>query len=351
MKKKTVLAELDYIFNIIKSSFHPQALAKYLTAKGQWDKFVKDKAKSFGIKVPGDFKIENVVRKLVNQQTNKFEDESDLVQDWVMAYLFLPEALDALDVDEETGKEYWKSRGITDVFTTFDKVRREHPDKEHNFAGFVSTSIPRVIKMYIREEKKREEPFLDESADSAVSQRMRKKIPHGERLKHEVQKDEGGETIPFGVQPGDIDKIQNIGDFRDDVIFKELTNNAVKYVKEHASENASKVFELRLNEEINLDMIAKKLSRSKQVITDYLHELEQVLLSFADKYKNADLTRLIQRMIEKTKGTSKVKKSSLTKLAEIVNELESIFPEVPKKDAQKIASITQYIRILSDRIA
>jgi len=202
MEKKVVLAELNYIFNLIKGSFNPVALAKSLTAAGQWDKFVKDKAKSYGIKVLNDLKVEQLVRTKVKQKTNKFESESELVEDWIMAYLFLPEALDKLDVDEDTGDSFWKSRGITDVFESFNNIKEKHPDQDHSFGGWINKSVSNALSKYLKEEQRREDPFISENADSLVKNRM-KNMPQKDKIKTPA---EGEEDLPFGLNPGDMIK-------------------------------------------------------------------------------------------------------------------------------------------------
>lgn len=348
MEKKLVLAELDYIFNLVKGNFDVAALARHLTAAGQWNKFVKDKAKSFGIKVPNDFNPEKTVKQLVRQKTNKFEDEQEQVEDWVMAYLFLPEALDKLDVDEDTGASYWKSRNITDVFESFNKKKDESPEKEHNFGGWVNSAAKGAISKYIREEDKRNEPFISENSEELA--KTMQKVPQKDKAKHSPK--EEGATLPFGLNPGDIDKIESIGDFRDNVRLKELTQNAKKYVNENAPKEVAKLFNLRLEDEfMPFKEIGEKLKKDKATISNYLKQLAGVLLDFAAKEDNADLTRLIEKMISKTKAIPKDKKAaSVARLSYVVAKLESIFTEVPKKDASKIASITEYIHTLCNKI-
>jgi len=358
MEKKLVLAELDYIFNIVKGSFNPQALAKYLTAAGAWNKFIKDKAKSFGIKLDPKYNIENAVRSQVKKKINDFDSERELVEDWVLAYLFLPEALQEFDYTDEEGKPHYKwrkDRKITNVFESFLKKEQENKGEDGNFAGWVNSAITGTINKYLAFEKKDKAPFITDEDEGGIQQKMNqeKKIKQKEYMQKHKQveeKDDKGEI--YGIEPGNMDKIQGIGDFRDNILFKELRSAVKKYVKEQASPEANMVMRLRLlDEHMPFDEIAEKMKKSKGAVNGYLQELAKVLLDFAHKEDNAELTSLLKRMSEKIKSPPKdAKAASVSRLASIVNELESVFNDVPKKDATKIASITQYINVLCEKL-
>jgi len=54
----------------------------------------------------------------------------------------------------------------------------------------------------------------------------------------------------------------------------------------------------------------------------------------------------------KEKGKEEDKKAAALKVfAGVMSDLESLFNEVPKKDAQKIASITKYIHTLCTKLS
>lgn len=358
MEKKVVLAELDYIFNVVKGSFNPVALAKYLTAAGAWNKYVRDKAKSYGIVMDPKYNIENAVRGQVKKKINDFESEQELIEDWVMAYLFLPEALQEFDYTDEDGKDQYKwrkNKPITSVFESFVKKDAENPDKESNFAGWVNSAITGTINKYIKLEKRNNAPFVTEENDSGVKQKMDKELAvkpkqHMQEHKQVEEKDDKGEV--YGITPGDMDKIQSIGDFRDNVLYKELRSAVKTYVKEKASPEANKVMKLKL---INPDMknkeIAEKLKKTEGTISGYLQELAKVIMDFAYKSDNVDLAYWLKTLTTYFKEENSPKKSSsIDRIASIFDELESLFNKVPTKDAKKIASITQYINVLCDKL-
>jgi hypothetical protein len=357
MDKKIVIAELDYIFNLVKGNFNPQALAKYLTAAGGWNKFMKDKAKSYGIKLDPKFNIEVAVRSQVGKKINDFESEKELVEEWVLAYLLLPEALQDFDYTDEDGKPHWKwkQRSIESIFDSFSRVVKENPEND-NFAGWATSAITGTINKYLAFEKKDDAPFITEENDSGVKNKMDKELGRSEkeytqRHKQVEEKNDHGES--YGIAPGDMDKIQSLGDFRDGALFKELRSAVKKYVKEHASANANMVLRLRLlDEHMPVEEIAEKIKKDRTTILSYLKELEKVILDFARKEDNAELVGLLERLSKRIKSPPKDKKeSSVQRLASIVDALEKIFPTVPEQDAVKIASITQYINVLCSKIS
>jgi len=357
MDKKIVIAELDYIFNLVKGSFDVKALAKYLTASGQWNKFIYDKAKSYGINVDDNRKVEKKedyvkfdfekeVKKQVRSITDKNEGDGELVEDWVMAYMFLPEALDKLSQDEETGEYHWKGTGITGLIDRFQQQQERGKDREHSFVGLFKRELPNVIKKYLRIENKENGIFVNDNADKITKNYMQKDI------KKQPARDKDDDSKE-DLSHIDLDQIADIGDFRDNHQLKELTDNAQKYVNKHAPEDVAKVFNLRLEDEyMPFEEIAEKLKKDKSTISKYLNQLAKILLDFAHKEDNAELYKLIEKMIEKTKEIPKDKKAaSIARLSYVITKLERAFTEAPNKDAVKIASITKYINTLCDKIS
>jgi len=301
MEKRVVLAELDYIFNVVKGSFNPRALARYLTAAGQWNKFIKDKAKSYGINVDPKEDFEKDVKNTIKKHVNKFDSELDLIQDWVMAYMFLPEALDQFDYTDEDGKDVWKSRGIRTFFEKFLDAGEKNKDKdvEQHFGKYVSKGIGSIVKNYIREERKHEDPFIESENENAIEREMnkeKKKVP-----KHKIKnvppdqlhqtdhlKDKGGEI--FGIAPGDMDRIQSIRDFRDDARYDELRKAMTSYVKKHGSPIVYKIMKLKIDDpDLKNKEIGDMVNKSEGMMSNYFKELGQVIMSFAKESENEDL--------------------------------------------------------------
>jgi len=313
MEKKVVLAELDYIFNIVKGSFYPQALAKYLTAAGAWNKYVAEKAKSYGINLDPSYNVETAVKNKVKQKIDNFESERELVEDWVMAYLFLPEALQEFDSDDETYK-WRKNKKITSIFESFLKKEEERTEdqKDSNFAGWVDKAISGTINKYLKQEERSNAPFLTEENESGVKQVMDKdlkekplrdremKVKRKEYMeKHKVDevKDDKGEI--FGITPGDMDKIQGISDFRDNIMYEDLKKAIVSYVKTNAKPEVYKVMQLKLADpDLSFEDIAEKMKKnSKGTIAVYFEDLAKVIMQFArDKGENTDLEHWLKKL-------------------------------------------------------
>jgi len=323
MDRKIVVAELNYIFNVIKSNFDPVAFAKYLTANVKWDSYIKDVAKTHGLKLKPALNIDKLIESAV--QTSFGSDlAADRIEDistWVKIKIFYPRAEDR--VKEEEGVDLSKgTRELQDIFQYMKRTEDKLDGLEGKFVNLIKTMTQNHIRNYKQLLKKEE----------------------GQVLIKDIDED--------GLE-NDIEQLPGTVDIVEEVQYKDLVEKATAYMKSNADDLENKVFLLRLKKDLNTVEIGEKLKKDKSTISRTLTAIRELLHSFSMKEDLGKLQEGLEKMMERFKSDNaeEKKSSAVETLNSVVARLESLFITPPKKNNEKIANITKYINALCKKIS
>jgi len=314
MDKKLVLAELDYILNMVKGSFDVTALVRYLTATGKWDKHIKDMAKTYGLKIKSGLNIDKLIESTV-QSSFRGELAPDQIEDistWIKIKLFYPKALSR--VDEEDLPEGTDPK--KDIFTYMLKSNEVGTleGMEGKFVSLIKSMTKNNIRNYKKVQKNKGEQVLIKDVD-----------------------EDGLEN--------DLDKL--VDDVEKDQ-YTELLNDVSTYIEKHGEEEEKKVYKLRIEHDLSQKEIADKMKVSDSVISNHFKSIRRLLHKYAMLSDNVALKTKIEERMNRFKEDKSEKKSNKTEqtLEAVVSKLESLIQ--PKED--KLAKIASYINKLSSRI-
>jgi len=320
MNRKSVVAELDYIFNVIKSSFDPVSFARYLTATAKWDSYIKDTARSHGLKLKPGLNVDKLIESAVQKELGDdlAADQIEDVSTWVKIKIFYPRAEDR--VKEEEGVDLSKGkRVLKDIFQYMKEDGEKLEGKEGQFVNLVKTMTKNHLNNYRRTQQKEEDRVLIKDVD------------------------EGG-------LENDLDRLPGAVDIVEEVQYKDLADKATKYVKQNGSDDQNKVFLLRLKKDLDQKEIAEKLKLGEPMISRIFDDIRELLHSFSMKEDLGKLQEGLEKMMERFKSVKK-KSSAEETLESVVARLESLFAAPVKKNSKKIANITKYIDALCEKIS
>lgn len=320
MDRKTVVAELDYIFHLIKGNFNPTALVKYLTATGKWDSHIKDMAKSHGLKLKSGLNIDKLIESMV-QTSFKGELAPDQIEDistWIKIKLFYPRAID--NVDEAEGVDLPK-QSLKDIFTYMKEKEGDLAGNEGKFVNLIKSMTRGHINNYKAKQKSEGEQVLIKDID------------------------EGGLENDLDNLPSKVDEVEEMQ-------YKDLLGDVTKYVEKNAKDVEKKIFKLRIKHDLNQEEIGEKLKLKQPTVAGYFKSLRTLIHKYSMSVDNTELQSRVEKMMDRFKDKDESKKSSAEETLErVVARLESLFIKNPKKDEAKIASITKYISTLCEKIA
>jgi len=319
MDKKAVVAELNYIFNVIKSNFDPVAFTRYLTATAKWDTYIKDIAKSHGLKLKPGLNIDKLIESAVQKEFGEdlANDQIEDISTWIKIKIFYPKAEER--VKEEEGVDLSKGkRTLKDIFQYMKEKEEKLEGHEGAFVNLIKTMTKNHMNNYRRTQQKDEDQVLIKDVD------------------------EGG-------LENDLDRLPGTVDIVEEVQYKDLADKATKYIKQNGSDIENKVFLLRLKKDLDSVEISEKLKKSTGEISKIFTNIRDLLHKFSMKEDLGELQGRIEKMIERFKSDAK-KSSAEETLEGVVARLESLFVTPVKKADVKIASITKYINTLCDKI-
>ena len=325
MDKKSVVEELNYIFNVIKSSFDPIAFVRYLTATTKWNEYIHGMAKSHGLVLKKDLNIDKLIESAVQK---RFADQlaPDQIEDlavWIKVKIFYPKAEEKVEMED--GVKLDKGRNRKDVFEVLEKEKspeaKDLAGLEGQFVNLIKSMTNNLIGNYLDEKKRLKEQLGDQALISDI--------------------DEDGIENDLDRLPSVIDEVENM-------TYKDLVEKAGKFIKDNGKEIEKKVFDLRMKD-LTLEEIGEKLKLDKSRLSGVLKDIRKVLHLFAAKNDLDELREKIENLMERFKDI-KEKKSSEEVLESVVASLESLFVEKKKEVNPKIAKITEYLDELSFRI-
>jgi hypothetical protein len=287
---------------------------KVILGKGHWKTYIKQKARSLNIDLPKGFNPESYAQKVIKQKLNKPEAEQELAFEWIMGFLFLSGS-----VSQEK-----------DLFQTFEDLRKNNPDRQHNFAGLFASSIGNAIKKYMRFEGKRLEDKWDESDAEKVEERVRNidvKYKHEENVNPKTK-----EKIPFGLTVTDVEKIQSLDDIVSDIAYKDLKRDLLKYVKDHdhsINQFPYKTLRLLYEDQYDQKEIAEKLNTTPKTVSVVINQkLKRLVAEYGamlkKKYKDPTLYRLMLNLDLVPEGIV-ASRRMVGYLHSVCTQLESIF--------------------------
>ena len=174
MDKKAVVEELNYIFNVIKSSFDPVAFVRYLKATNKSNEYLRGMAKSHGLEIKKDLNIDKLIDSKVQ---SRFNDElaPDQIEDlatWIKIKIFYPKA--EKKVEMEDGVELSKSREREDIFKILEKEKDPEAKNlaglEGKFVNLIKTMTSNLIGNYVQEKKRLHETMGDQALITDVDE-------------------------------------------------------------------------------------------------------------------------------------------------------------------------------------
>lgn len=324
MDKKALTEELNYIFNVIKSSFDPIGFARYLKATNKWDTYIKGIAKSHGLKIKSELNIDKLIDSKVE---SRFSDElaPDQIEDlatWIKIKIFYPKAEERVEEEKGVDLSHGK-RERKDIFEVLKKEKdpeaKDLSGLEGKFVNLIKSMTSNLILNYLDEQKRKKEQLGDQV------------------LIKDIDED--------GLE-NDLDRLSDSVDVVEDIQYKELVEKATEYIKAHGNDTEKKVFDLRMKE-LSFEEIAEKLKLSNARITQITKQIRKILHDFSMQNDYKELREKIEKMMDRFKETSK--KSAEETLDSVVSKLESLFYS-KKENNPKIAKIAEYIDTLSFRI-
>ena len=282
--------------------------------KGHWNSFIKQKARSLDVDLPSGFNPEKYMYKAVGSKLNKAPVEKEEAAEWCLAYLFIPKAIES---------------GAEDLFEKFERKRESTPERQHNFAGFFSSYVPNAIKQYQRFENKRLEDRWDEDDMDQLEHKVR---DLENKYKHEVTTDpKTMQQIPFGLSGNDIEKLHSLTDLVEDITFKSLKKDLLKYIKDN--DNTSNQF-------------AHKILKLKYLDPDYSGKELADLLKTTPKTISTITNKNLKKLVAEYAAQLKKKYNDPTLYRTMLNL--KLVPE--GVTARRMAAIANYINKLCDNL-
>jgi len=345
MEKRVVLAELEYILNMVRGSFDVRALAKYLTARSIWTEHVKSQAKMLcdvNLSLKGEDDIDKMVDSAMPISIG--EREREILAEDTKIRLFLPlkesqtsvfEAFNKDTEKKEKGGEKVKNR--EGAFMSFLKKRipmemgKEKRDTSKEMPKVEEDLDEKAIKLKMKEEadktyklvkhkdeeykkkdeKKREEDKekLEKKKEDIKQRKEKRDDPEEDKKKRERYEPHMDVRQSPGTQ------LEEVADPRqtnpeEDYAYEELKADVVKYVDKNAGGLAVRLLKNRLEDEsLTLEKLGDKVNKSKGEVSKSLKNLRSVIREYAEQAKNTELHDRIMAYADRCKDNPTVDKS------------------------------------------
>lgn len=319
LDKKHITAELQSIFKLINACFDVTALFKLISKSMGFDKAIhqiieKDypELKPYVTRDNKKMVFEDVARNISKKITHAPEAELEEITDWVLLYLFFPEAL-----PKKKGVEEYRDK--PSILETFSKNLKNKPGVDHNFYGFYTVSLPNAVKAWIALHK----------------------------YKIEEEKEEKNLTVKPQELPGfQEEELADISDFIEEFInnktFKKYEEDLKNYVDKQGTDLQKKYIKIKFkNPDISDEKISQILKRPDHVIRDAKKGLISIIGQFAKNLKDEGNSDLFNTMKRKDLLPVNLKESKISSILdylkglkskiaekEIVNEFENILNNI-----------------------
>lgn len=305
MEQRLIKAELDNIFKLILGCFDKQFLLKKLSKTDitYWDKVIRELAKKKGLSLSEDYKVSSEIKHIVKASLSGQYSEVDFEDafTYVMTYLFFPKAMTKTDTSQ-----------ANDIITNFLNNVKESDAKylDEDFTKYIKNAAHAKIKEYFLEKKRN---ILDKTVS--------------------IDNQQQEEFLLGTPKEQDIIKQQDIFDVLDEIIYKSLKEDFVKYLKVNASEDEAKLVHILFS---NPALTKDTRDATYQAIAEKVYHLKH-----PDKSKLEDMSDAQKKEYAKTYFNKvRVVRSTFTKLKDTLKEYAQYRKDV-YKDSDLLNVVTK----------
>lgn len=331
MDKKLVIAELSYIFNLIKSGYDDASFGRYLIASGKIDQAIKEHCRSYGLVIKKGLNFDKLIDSKVSSFFHGELDENDPkfkgVSSWLKLKIFFPKTV-------SDNVEYGEGIQLDNTYeakSVFELLERNKEPGAKDLEGLEGRMVTLVGSM----------------AEKLLLNYKKKQKEKGDRFVIIKNVDEDGAV-------NDLDTVSSDRDEQEEMDYKELESIVTKYVEKHGSDLEKKVYKLSLDGYERKE-IFEKLKISESRLFGVLKEIRKLIHSCSVKYKLESLKSHLEKLNDKFKDksvwtTKEIVEGALSYIKKNGNEVDMNVFEARVVDKYKPEYISVNLKLDKDEI-